>query len=262
MNKNSNTYIIIYSTVMVVVVATLLAVAALALQGRQQANIRVEKQSAILASIGLGGGAEKAKDKTVYIRDEYKKYIVESFAVNGLGEKVEGADAFGLLGDLKAQFAASPEAREIPVFVARLDDGTRLYFLPVYGAGLWGPIWGYLAIEKDWNTIYGVKFDHKGETPGLGAEITTQWFADQFKGKKIFDLQDKFVGIAVLKGSGSSVGNDYAVDAVSGGTITSRGVEKMIYDCLNAYMPYIEKQRAAYEASVSTGVQDNNDVNE
>lgn len=251
MNKNSNAYIIIYASVMIVIVAILLSVAALALKGRQQANIAVEKQSAILSAIGLGGDADKVKNKTQYIKDEYAKYIVDSYVVNGNGERVEG-DAFALLDGLKAQFAQTDKAAmRLPVFQAKLDDGTQLNILAVYGAGLWGPIWGYLAFESDWDTIYGAVFAHQGETPGLGAEIATPPFSNQFPGKLIFD-NGQFVSIAVLKGVGASTGNDHAVDAISGGTITSRGVETMLRDCLTDYLPLIERERAAAAKATTT----------
>ena len=152
--------------------------------------------------------------------------------------------AFGLLDKLKDEYAKPQAERQLPVFVARLDDGTVLNVLAVYGAGLWGPIWGYIALGSDWDTIRGAVFDHQGETPGLGAEITTPAFSGQFIGKTIFDGEE-FTGIAVLKGAGASAGNDHAVDAISGGTITSRGVESMLRNCLEAYLPLIRKQQAA-----------------
>lgn len=244
MNKNSNAYIIIYATVMIVIVAALLSVASLSLKDRQVANVVVEKQGAILSSIGLGGDADKVKDKTKYIEDEYSKYIKESYAVDGNGERIEGMKAFSLLDKLKDEFAAPVAQKELPVFVAKLDDGKTLNVLALYGTGLWGPIWGYIALENDWDTIYGAVFDHQGETPGLGAEISTPIFSDQFTDKLIFE-KGEFVGIKITKGIGSSAGNMHAVDAISGGTITSRGVETMLWDCLDAYMPFIQKMRAA-----------------
>lgn len=244
MNKNSNTYIILYSTVMVVIVAVLLAYASLSLADRQNANIAVEKQGAILGSMGLAQDAGKAQDKTLYIQEEYAKYITDAYVVNGLGERVEGVDAFGLLDVLKSEFKKSnPAEQRLPVFEASLEDGSGLAVLPIYGAGLWGPVWGYIALEGDWNTVYGAKFDHKSETPGLGAEIATPNFENQFKGKTIF-RDGKFVGVSVKKGQGTSAGNPNAVDAISGGTITSRAVQEMIISCLGSYLPLIEKKQA------------------
>ena len=151
MNKNSNLYIVIYSTVMVVVVATLLAVAALALKSRQDANILNEKKQAILASLSAGD-------------QNYDEYI-NAYVVNEAGEQIEGQDPLQLLFDLKTAF----EAKTLPVFEAQ--DGRLV--LPVSGVGLWGPMWGYVALEQDRNTIAGIVLDHAGETPGLGAEVAT-----------------------------------------------------------------------------------------
>ena len=243
-DKNSNAYIIMYSTIMVVIVALVLAFASLSLQDKQNANITIEKKSDILMSIGQGGDADKMADKTAYINEQYDKYIVDSYVVNAQGDKVEGVDAFSLLVNLKSEYDKPEAERQLPVFVGKSENGEQLYILPTWGKGLWGPIWGYIALESNWDTISGVVFGHKSETPGLGAEIATPVFQSQFKGKEIFKGND-LVSIAVLKGAGSSAGNDNAVDAVSGGTITSRSVESMLKDCLSSYAAYIEKQRAA-----------------
>ena len=245
MNKNSSTYIIIYATVMVVVVAAVLAIAAMVLQPIQNANVEVEKKGDVLASVGLGQEADKAKDKTAYINAEYEKYIADAFLVNVKGDRIEG-NAFEKLINLKTEYDKPAEQRELPVFVSEAD-GKRLYIIPVWGSGLWGAVWGYVALEGDWATVSGVVFDHAGETPGLGAEITGAKFTSQFVGKKLFRGND-LVGITVLKGSGSSRGNDWAVDAISGGTITSRAVEHMILACMQDYKAYIDKQRAAAAA--------------
>ena len=123
------------------------------------------------------------------------------------------------------------------MFIAE-KDGSEFYVIPLRGAGLWDAIWGYIALDQDLNTIKGVVFDHKGETPGLGAEITQAWFQERFHDKKIEDASGDFVGVSVLK-SGSQ-GNDNAVDAISGATITSRGVEDMIKERLAHYLPYFK----------------------
>ncbi len=209
-NKNSSVYIIVYATVMVVVVATVLAIAAMVLQPIQNENIAIETKSALLASVGVNVPTEEV-EKT------YAETITEI--------PVTAEDG----GELK-------------LYESRVE-GKQLYIVPVSGSGLWGPVWGYVALEQDWNTISGVVFDHKGETPGLGAEITTPKFTEQFVGKKLFDASGRLVGITVLKGAGASRGNDHAVDAISGGTITSRAVEDMIRATLDRYKSYIENQR-------------------
>lgn len=241
MNKNSNKYIIIYSIVMVVVVATILSVASISLQPRQNANVILEKKADILVSIGQG--TEEVDDKTKYINDEYAKYIKESYAVNVAGDKVEGADAFKLLTNLKAEYDKDSLAlRVLPIFVSKSESGEPLYILPLWGKGLWGPVWGYIALEKDWTTVYGVVFGHKAETPGLGAEIATPMFEDTFKGKKIEWTGEVDSRFAISKGVGSSEGNDNAIDAITGGTITCNGVQSMLRDCLDGYRKFVEKE--------------------
>ena len=243
MNKNSNTYIISYAVVMVVVVASILTIAAISLQPLQEANVIIEKKTDILVSIGQGAGSSDAVDKTKYIEDQYNKYITESYAVNVAGERVAGANAFALLTNLKSEYDKPVAERSLPIFVSKSDSGEVLYILPLWGKGLWGPVWGYISLKEDWTTVYGVVFGHKSETPGLGAEIATPAFEDAFKNKLVhWDGSD--VKFSVLKGAGSSKGNDSAVDAITGGTITCRGVESMLQVCLDGYEKFVLEQRA------------------
>lgn len=242
MNKNSNTYIITYASVMVIVVAAVLSFTSLSLKNIQAENVRVEKMGDILRSIGEGGDADKVPDKAAYIKEMYAKYIVDSYAVNEAGDKIDGADAFNILLNLKKEYDKPAAERELPVFVSRNAEGVESYILPTWGTGLWGPVWGYVALSSDWNTITGVVLDHKGETPGLGAEIATPVFQAQFKGKQIIK-DGKVVGISLVKG-GAKEGDMYGVDAISGGTLTSIGVENMLKDDLKGYANYIDKQLA------------------
>ena len=229
MNKESNVYIIIYSTVMVVVVAVLLAVAAMSLKDRQDANILNEKKNAILASLS-------ATDQNY---DEF----INAYAVNAEGEMIEGEDVFVLLQDLKGSF----EQGKYPVFEAQ--DGRVV--LPITGSGLWGPIWGYIALESDMNTVSGIVLDHQGETPGLGAEIATAAHQAMYKGKQLFE-GDEFVSITLKKG-GASEGNTHEVDAITGGTKTSDGVSAMIKGSVENYLPLLgAKKGAAVAEEVAT----------
>ncbi len=127
----------------------------------------------------------------------------------------------------------------MPVFISSLED-TKQYIIPVYGKGLWGPIWGYVSLKDDLSTIYGANFAHKGETPGLGAEIDTKDFQSKFIGKEIFNEQSKFVSVSILKGGTADPDSKYEVDGISGGTITSVGVDDMLKDCLSSYEPYFK----------------------
>ena len=246
MNKQSNTYIIVYSIVLVVVVAVALAFTAMKLQVTQQRNIEIEKKTDILNSAGLYK-EEPGTDKNKAVETQYNTYIKQSFLVDAQGGVVQSADpaaeALKVLNNMKAALSKPETERELPVFISE-KDGKKNYIFPVYGTGLWGPVWGYIAMNSDLKTISGAVFAHKGETPGLGAEIATPAFGNQFVGKSIFK-GDQYVGISVLKGVGSSQGNDNAVDAISGGTITSRAVQSMIIDNLKFYLPYILKQQTA-----------------
>ncbi len=232
MNKNSNTYIFIYAVVMVVLVAATLSFVATKLKPFQDFNVEVQKKQDILKALQIESNADNAIEK-------YDKYIVETSVVNNAGEILEGTEAFKI--NLK-QEKAKPEAeRNYAVFVGKLDDGSTKYIIPLLGAGLWGPIWGYIALNDDMSTVYGASFDHKSETPGLGANIATLDFQAQFPGNKILNEQQEFVSIKVVKG-GADKNDIHAVDAISGGTITSNGLEEMIEACLKPYMNYINKQ--------------------
>lgn len=243
-NTNSNVYTVIYATVLVVIVAAVLAFVSDSLRDKQQKNIDMETKKNILLSVNLAQKAAEAADPIAYIEEEYNKYITESFIVNAKGEVVKG-DAFKV--SLKSQFdimrAATPdlEAIQLPVFVATNDKHETYYILSVYGAGLWGPIWGYISFKSDLNTIEGANFSHKGETPGLGAEIATPTFTKKFEGRTIFD-NAQFTSIIVAKG-GAKPGSKNEVDAITGGTITSKALESSITSWLEYYLPYIEKQQ-------------------
>ena len=143
--------------------------------------------------------------------------------------------------DLRAEQRKPLEQQHLPLFFAKFDDSLELVIIPLEGRGLWGPIYGYMSLESDMSTIYGVNFDHTSETPGLGAEINTTWFSEFFTGKKIFS-GNRFVSIKVVKG-GARTDDPHGVDAISGGTITSVGLEEMLYDCLVKYEKYFNKNR-------------------
>lgn len=240
MNKQSNLYIFVYSSVMVIIVAALLALASTALKPIQQKNIETEKRLDIIKSVGRAQEVATAKSKHQYVADEFKQVIVEQIVVNRNGEKVEGVDPFNV--NLKVEFSKPLDQQNLPVYVAQLNDSTKKYVIPLLGRGLWGPIWGYISLNDDFNTVYGATFAHKSETPGLGAEISTPDFQQQFKDKQIFD-NDRFTSVAVVKG-GAQPENRHAVDAISGGTITSQGLENMIKDCLAGYQNFFQKSKA------------------
>lgn len=217
MNRDSNVYTVVYASVMVLLVAVVLAFTSQSLRSFQKKNEDNDKRQQILRSINVAVQANEAEAK-------YNELIKESFLVNENGEKVEG-DAF----------TATPEQH--PVFVASVD-GKNKYIMALSGAGLWGPLWGYLSVDDDKNTIFGADFSHAGETPGLGAEIATEHFQNEFVGKKT--LENGAITLGVVK-NGKVEKPDYQVDGISGGTITSVGVDAMLKSCLNSYLSFLTK---------------------
>ena len=186
MRSFSNTYIFVFSLIMVTIVAVLLSFVATQLKPLQEMNVQIEKKQDVLRSVGQAENAAEAADKNTYINEEFARYITESYVVDFEGNKVE-TDAFEVMLNLTAEIRLPREERNYPVFVYSETDGSKKYVIPVRGKGLWGPIWGYVALEEDLNTISGAVFDHKGETPGLGSDINTDWFQEPFSGKTIFN---------------------------------------------------------------------------
>lgn len=229
--QHSNKYIFIYSIVMVVLVAIALTIVAIQLKPAQLNNIRVEKMQNILTSVHIASTPKNAEAL-------FNKYIVNSYCVSSTGKRLAGKNAFDV--KLEVELKKKSDNRALAVFEAKLDNGSLCYVMPVRGKGLWGPIWGYIALQSDVNTVYGVMFDHKGETPGLGAEINTPGFMNQFKEKQIFDETGKFISVEVNKKEKDD-GEKHAVDAISGGTITSVGLSNMVFDCLKEYEAFFNQ---------------------
>ncbi|MFN8239906.1 MAG: NADH:ubiquinone reductase (Na(+)-transporting) subunit C [Bacteroidales bacterium] len=232
MRHFTNRYIFIFSTVMVVLVAAVLSMAATMLKPQQERNLELEKKKSILESINIPADRNNAESL-------YDKYVKETFVLNSAGERMQDVNAFNV--ELKVEQKKPLEQQSLPVFMATVDDSSRVLIIPLEGKGLWGPIYGYVSLKEDLNTVYGITFDHKGETPGLGAEINQTFFESQFIGKKIFEGED-FVSVKVLKSNEKPV-EGHSVDAISGGTITSKGLERMLHDCIIKYVDYLKKNR-------------------
>lgn len=250
----SNGYIFRYASIMVVLVAALLSAAAILLQPAQERNVKIEKIQDILQSANITSTTANAEEL-------YGSHIVKEIVINSAGEelsiysngKFEKGNQRAFELDVKGELKAKQELKSgkgkkepvFPLFVCQKGD-QQLYIIPLYGVGLWGPVWGNMALKSDLNTVEGVTFGHKGETPGLGAEISTPIFESQFPGKAIFDSDGNFVSITVVKGgvANSNLDPVHGVDAISGGTITSNGVSSMLKNCLENYVTYIKNQKA------------------
>ena len=234
MDINKNSYVFIFASVMVIIVAALLSATAIGLKPLQDRNIELEKKQNILSSVRINIDRQEAEEL-------YDKYIKQELVLNSKGERIEGS-AFDI--ELKKELKKDIDAQALPLFISEIDGNVK-YIIPLLGKGLWGPIWGFISLEEDLNKVYGAVFDHKSETPGLGAEINRPFFEDPFTGKTIFEGEE-FVSIKVVKG-GAKDGDMHAVDGISGGTITSDGVSDMLYERLSMYLPYFKGQMPAIE---------------
>lgn len=221
MNTNSNVYTIIYASVMVIIVAFVLAFVSSSLKETQDLNVRLATKEHILSSINLRESKDVAADYTKIVKDNLMKE-------DGTLVEVPAED-------FSSEYNTEILAEKYHVFVCTLEGDTK-YIFPVYGAGLWGPIWGYVALNSDKKSVYGVYFGNEGETPGLGAEISTLPFQKRFDNKQV--MKDGQVALGVQKNAPQ---DDYLVDGVSGGTITSKGVNSMLKECLSNYLPFLTK---------------------
>ena len=253
MNTNGNTYTVIYSTILVVLVAAILAFVALSLQDKQNENVKLETVSKLLGAASQADGTftiEEGAD----VLGLYADHITDAFYVDGNGNRVgemnmgkedKNAIEVTTTSDLKKQNdimkkieagdASLKPSLRMPVYVFDIN-GAKITVIPCYGAGLWGPIWGYIALNADGKTITGAVFDHKGETPGLGSKIADAPFCNEFKGKTL-DLSSA-QSFAVAK-PGSLDNPEHGVDAISGATITSRALGLSIDMWARNYSAYL-----------------------
>lgn len=235
--RQSNLYIIAYAGVLAIVCAGLLVAANLGLKDRQNANIEMEQKRSILQTVlTLDEGANV---DSLY-RTKVKEYVVDYS-----GNVVSGVTPKQVV--IAVEFKKPAEQRRLPVYEFRsAQDTSKVEYvvLPVFGRGLWDVIWGYVSLDSDMNTIKGVKFEHKGETPGLGARISEDEIQKRYEGKQIYD-GDKIVSVVMMKGEGNDWSSDkHKVDGMSGATLTGKGVNNMLQDYLVAYQGYINKHKS------------------
>ena len=244
MNKNSNIYQILYAAVMVLLVGTVLALIYMALKPKQNENIANDTRKQILSALHIAAPDDSQ------VKETYEKYIIQDLLVDRDGNIVDSAKNVAF--DVKMKKNVKLPERQLPVMKCKMDDGSIKYVLPMYGAGLWGPIWGYVAVNEDGNTIYGANFSHEGETPGLGARIADKDFQDEFVDKHLFQ-EGEFKGVVVLKKGLKSVTGAEQIDALTGATITSLGVSAMLEDCLTPYKNFLMKLQGGGGAKCDAG---------
>jgi len=240
-NRDSNGYTFGFAIALVVVVGTLLAGIAMWTKPFQEKNQEVKKKMDILKAILTSEEYEKIDRKNA--AGEFEKYVnLDDAIVLDMNGNVVEAKAFDV--DIKKQFRdkkLKEEDKEYPLFIASID-GKTAYVIPVVGKGLWGPIWGNICLDEDMRTIKGASFDHKSETPGLGAEIKQNFFIKGWIGEEIADEDMNFQKFEVVKDASGST-KESKVDGITGGTITSKGVEEMVNRCLLPYVAYFKSKK-------------------
>ena len=262
MNTNSNVYTVIYTTIVVVIVAAALAFVAQKLGPAQQANEKAETLRQMMAAAQVKTSDELYASKNADILQLYADNIEQAYTI-GKDGKQNGTlgtskDKIELISNLKPQDNAIKKDADVTLPVYQFKGGIRV--IPVYGAGLWGPIWGYLAISSDCKTIAGAYFDHASETPGLGAKIKDEpWFREKFAGKKVaFGSEQLFM----LTKNAEETGADNAVDAITGATMTSKGLNAALNVWLKAYESHVESIALEEKAIEENAIVENNQINE
>lgn len=246
LNTEKNIYTVFFAAMMVIAVGSVLAFVASGLSDKIAENERFEKQQNILYAMGINENESEGSVNfipTDRVEVEFQKYITEQWVLEG-SDKTANEEAY--LIDLKKEIATAKNGGtpKLPIFIGE-KDGQKFHILPMYGKGLWDAIWGFISVDENL-VVQGVYFDHKAETPGLGANIKQRYFMDDFIGESILD-GSRFAGISVAKGNNDPLNQrkeDNAVDALAGATITGNGVSAMIRESVNLYKPYLVTLRA------------------
>lgn len=249
--RQSNAYIIGFATILTVVIGGLLALAATGLKEPQQAAVKLDTRTKILSAV-MNISKEDDVNQIYESRIKSKVVNIEGDEVEKLetGEPVNAEQI-----DIGRQYKKPPEDRLYPVFLFTNEDNPEqidAYIVPVYGNGLWDRIWGFVALEPDLVTVRGVRFDHAGETPGLGARITDEGVQDRYIGKKIYNDLGELVSIEMVKGetNNPSLYDEYHVDGMSGSTLTAKGVNNMLKNYFSYYENYFKSVQSSDEAEV------------
>lgn len=252
--QQSNTYIIVFSAVLTIVCGGLLALANQGLKPMQDRSVELDTKSKILSAVMDVKGI-----KGKQILDTYSESI-EAITVDLQGDVIEkdekGNPIIAEKVDVAKNYKLAPEKRMLPVFIfhkAGDKNAVEAYVFPVYGKGLWGPIWGFIALETDLNTIKGASYDHKSETPGLGARISASEISDRYIGKKLFDDNGQLIAVNMLKGEKNpeKLLDEHHIDGMSGATLTGKGMNAMIHSYFEYYTAFINKTKSSATNTVA-----------
>ena len=252
--QRSNTYIIIFSIVLTVILGGLLSGASVGLKPLQEKQIELDTKKKILGAVTDISSIKDANE----ILALYERRV-SSVVVDINGEEVttdqKGNPVVAEKVNIQKNYRFKKEERLYPVFKfmnADNPDQVDAYIFPMFGAGLWDWISGYMALDKDLNTVRGIAFDHKSETPGLGARITSEVITDRYVGKKIYNQSEELVSVKMVKGEGNSGLSEHQVDGMSGATMTGKGVNQMLQQYLDCYQAYINKVKSDNKVALNS----------
>lgn len=247
--QQSNAYIITFSVILTVVLGLLLSGTSQVLGPIQKKAVELDTKKQILGAVLESSELRKmTSDEILAYYDKRITSKVVDIDGNLIEKDSDGNPIIAENVNVAKNYKMAPEKRQYPMFIFHKEgnpDAVEAYIVQVYGAGLWDEIWGFLALDTDLNTIAGVTFGHKGETPGLGARITESGVQNRFQGKQIYDESGTFQSVVMQKGEGRDFSDDlHKVDGISGSTITANGVNNMLRNYLQFYGAYFEKLRA------------------
>ena len=230
----SNTYTLVFTSIVTIVLGFFLALAADGLRDLQDLNVENDMRKNILLSLGFKPGAE-----TPWTSDEIQKLFeenIEALVLDASGQRTEK--------DPK-EIDTEKDLEFLPIYLKKIGDEVGGYAIPIAGKGLWSTLYGYFAIEPDGRTVKGITFYKHGETPGLGGEVDKAWFQQNFIGKRFVDENDQLLGIHVIKGKVQSDDQEayHKVDGISGATMTGKGLEYFLKDDLAKYEPFFKQVR-------------------
>ena len=252
--RQSNTYILIFTAALTVVVGGLLSLASQGLAPAQKKSVELDTKSQILSSVMNRDDLSKmTREEVLSVYDKTITSLVVDINGDVVEKDAKGNPIVAEEVDILKNYKKDPADRMYPVFKYAKDASSGkidAYILPLYGAGLWDKIWGFVALESDLNTIAGASFDHKAETPGLGQRIATPTIQNRYVGKQIFDESGQLVSVTMLKGEGNTGLSSHQVDGMSGATLTGRGLNDMLKNYLSSYQSYFKKVKSTGVASL------------
>lgn len=241
--QQSNLYVIGFTAVLTIVVGGLLSFTSQVLAPAQKRSVELDTKTSILSSVLDLDSLQYTEQEILEVYEQRIESLVVDANGDIVGKGEKGEDIVAENVNISKNFKKSPDSRLYPVYkyISPETGKVEAYILPMYGNGLWDKIWGYVALESDLNTITGVSFDHKAETPGLGARISSGVIQARYIGKEIFNDEGELVSVSMVKGEGNTGLTEHQVDGMSGATITGRGLNDMLYQYLNSYQAYFKK---------------------